>query len=350
MKKIFIIVIIFLLGTNAGYCDEVLNLPFKEASQPLDDKGQRINAHAGDIVYYSGMYYWYGEDETNRAAARTGVHVYESSNLKVWKDRGLALSVSTEPTSDIYAGSILERPKVLFNKKNNNFVMFFHLEKKGMGYSSALVGVAESSTPTGPFFYKHSFRLNPGKLPLDTTNLSDLPNAGNFKRDFNSGQMSRDMTVFKDDDSSAYLISSSEGNRTLIITKLNSNYDFPTNSFIRVAPGDYNEAPVVFKKDNKYYIISSGSSGWKPNKARLYESNSMLGRWVYVGTPVKSESLQDVNTTFGGQGAFIFKHKGKYIFSLDIWDSKNLKLSNYLFIVLCWTEDGKPYLSLSCEN
>ena len=59
-----------------------------------------------------------------------------------WKDEGIALKVEDTPGSDIEDGCILERPKVLFCEKTGKFVMFFHLELKGMKYSAARTGIA----------------------------------------------------------------------------------------------------------------------------------------------------------------------------------------------------------------
>lgn len=38
------------------------------------------------------------------------------------------------PKSDIAYGCTLERPKVIYKEKNNNFVMFFKLLLKDIGY------------------------------------------------------------------------------------------------------------------------------------------------------------------------------------------------------------------------
>ena len=76
----------------------------------------------------------------------------------------------------------MERPKVIHNDRTGKYVMWFHLELKGKGYKAARVGVAVSDSPTGPFRYLGSMRPN--------------------------GNMSRDMTLFKDDNGDAYLISS----------------------------------------------------------------------------------------------------------------------------------------------
>ena len=115
-----------------------------------DTNGFAINAHGGGIMLHEGVYWWYGEHKIYGQAgnsAHVGVHVYSSTDLVNWDDRGIALAVDTKPTpehcsadlgdvprgSDITDGCILERPKVIFCKKTGKFVMYFHLEIYGRG-------------------------------------------------------------------------------------------------------------------------------------------------------------------------------------------------------------------------
>ena len=72
------------------------------------------------------------------------------------------------------------------------------------------------------------------------------------KRDLEGGQMSRDMTLFVDDDGKAYHIYSSEDNLTLQIAELSDDYLSHTGKYIRIFPGGHNEAPAIFKKDGIY--------------------------------------------------------------------------------------------------
>ena len=71
-----------------------------------------------------------------------GVHVYSSKDLYNWQDEGIALEMLDDETSMLQRGSVVERPKVIYNKKTGKFVMWFHHELKGQGYKAALTGVA----------------------------------------------------------------------------------------------------------------------------------------------------------------------------------------------------------------
>ena len=128
-----------------------------------DDRGIHINAHGGGVMKYQKTYYWFGEhkaDSTN--SARVGVTCYRSKDLNSWTYCGVALAVSDEKGSDIERGCIIERPKVIYNAKSKQFVMWFHLERKGHGYAAARYGVAVSKRPEGPYTFLYSSRSCPG--------------------------------------------------------------------------------------------------------------------------------------------------------------------------------------------
>lgn len=163
-----------LFGQDAGKSSgPVTPPPFRPGELWRDTAGTPINAHGGGFIYRNGLYYWFGEFKTEGEGgnrANVGISCYSSKDLYHWKNGGVALKVSSDPSSDIVAGSIIERPKVLYNEKTRMYVMWFHLELKGHGYSAARAGVAISRSPTGPFKFLRSFRPD--------------------------GEMSRDMTLF----------------------------------------------------------------------------------------------------------------------------------------------------------
>ena len=133
---------------------------FYPGQEWLDDNGVHINAHGGGFLFHDNKYFWYGEHKVEGEignTAQVGVHLYTSENLYDWKDEGIVLAVNEkDPSSDIYKGCIIERPKVIFNKKTKKFVMWFHLEPVPTGessgaYGSAKSGIAYADSPYGPF-------------------------------------------------------------------------------------------------------------------------------------------------------------------------------------------------------
>ena len=126
-----------------------------------DVNNEYINAHGGGVLFHNGLYYWFGEHRPeNGFTTEVGVNCYASSDLQNWTHKGVALAVSEEPGSDIERGCIMERPKVIYNKKTGKFVMWFHLELKGQGYGPARAAVAVSDKPEGPYRFVRSGRVN----------------------------------------------------------------------------------------------------------------------------------------------------------------------------------------------
>jgi len=333
---------------------------FRPGELWLDDRGVHINAHGGGVLFHAGVYYWYGEHKIAGEAgnaAHVGVHVFSSCDLCNWKDEGIALKVSDESKSPIARGCILERPKVIFNPRTKKFVMWFHLEPGGKDYADSVSGVAVADKVTGPFEFLRAFRPNAGvwpmnvpeadKHPLSADELAGLESmdvAGGprpwypkqllFRRDFAGGQMARDMTLFVDDDGSAYHIYASEGNGTLHISKLADDYLSPAGKYIRVLPGRFNEAPAMLKWRGRYFLFTSDCTGWAPNPARLLAADSIFGEWEELGNPCIGSGEQ-VTNTFNSQSAFILPVQGRaeaFIFMADRWNPLDAIDGRYVWL------------------
>lgn len=360
--KIFYILIL-------SFCFAPLFAQIKTSFRPgeiwKDDNGQHINAHGGGILFHEGKYYWFGEHKSeNSNKALIGVTCYSSTDLYNWKNEGIALPVTESSTdSPIAKGCIIERPKVIYNALTEKFVMYFHLELKDRGYEAAHTGVAVSDKITGPYQFVKNGRVNVGKWAL---NMSVGQRNSNIKaedfekwwtpewmhavkdglfvrRDFEGGQMSRDMTLFVEDNGKAYHIYSSEDNLTLHIAELTDDYLSHTGNYIRIAPGGHNEAPAIFKKGGRYYMITSGCTGWEPNAARLLVSDHMMGGWNIYPNPCIGE---DSEVTFYSQSTFILPIQGRkdaFIFMADRWMPKNPIDGRYVWLPVLF-EDDKPVL------
>ncbi len=331
-----------------------------------DDRGQHINAHGGGILLHQGTYYWFGEHKAEHtSSAQVGVTCYSSTDLIHWHYCGVALSVTDQP-SDIERGCILERPKVIFNPQTQKFCMWFHLELKGQGYNAARYGVAEADRPEGPYRFLYSQRADAERWPLEfdtkaLATIDTLSEAGAgkpwsetwrkavaegliVKRDFAHGQMARDMTLFVDDNGSAYHIYSSEDNLTLHIAELTPDFLHHTGRYTRVAPAGHNEAPTLFKHEGTYWMITSGCTGWAPNEARMFSASSIWGPWTQHPNPCRGPLAE---LTFGSQGTFVLTIPGnptpRYVFMADIWQPKHPIDARYLWLPIHF-EEGKPII------
>lgn len=312
-----------------------------------DDRGVPINAHGGGILFYEGNYYWFGEHKIAGEAgnrAHVGVHVYTSRDLLHWADAGIALGVSDDPASEITRGCILERPKVIHNRRTGKFVMWFHLEPKDCGYAGARSGVAVADAPAGPYRFLHSLRPNAGvwplnaeasaQTPLTAAELAYLESLGLggapvphypkhlvFRRDFAGGQMARDQTLFVDDDGTAFQLYASENNGTLHLSQLTADYLYPAGRYVRIFPGRFHEAPALMKWRGRYFLFTSDCTGWAPNPARLSVADSIWGPWEELGQPCRGTGAQIANA-FESQPAFILPLAGRpdaFIYLADRW-------------------------------
>jgi hypothetical protein len=337
-----------------------------------DTEGNHINAHGGGILYHKGVYYWFGESRLPRGEkerTKYGVSCYSSKDLVNWKNEGLALRVINDTSSLLQPGCVIERPKVLYNRKSGWFVMWFHHELKGQGYKAALTGVAVSDNISGPYKYLKSLRPNAEEWPVNFTDDQKNPVPGEaglkswsdewktavkngmfVRRDFAGGQMARDMTLFVDRDGKAWHIHSAEENMTLHFSELTDDYLDFTGRYYRVLPGESNEAPAILYKNRKYYLFSSGTTGWKPNPGRLAVADKITGEYKPLGNPCRG--TEDENkTTFSSQSTFILNVEGKkdlIIFMADRWKPENLADSRHIWIPIDW-DNGNPVLKWKNE-
>lgn len=276
----------------------------------LDTDGNPINAHGGGVLWHAGVYYWYGEQRPvgpDSQDALIGISCYSSTDLVSWKFRSTALPVDPhDPCSPLTPGCKMERPKVLYNAKTRQFVMWWHHDLKGWGHNGAFAGVATSNSPTGPFQLIEVTRPN--------------------------GTMFRDCTVFQDDDGSAHLVYATDDNANLAICPLDDTFLKPASPSQRFFPGRYVEAPCIFKHGGVYYLIASDCTGWHPNEARSAFAPTLLGPWKELGNPCLGEGAE---LTFGAQSAFVLPVHGKQgalIFMADQWKPENLHDSRYVWL------------------
>ena len=364
-KQLFMAV---LLTAAFSVCQQIQAKIHPGALWP-DDKGIHINAHGGGVLRCGDTFYWFGEHKADTtSSAMVGVTCYSSVDLEHWTNRGVALQVSETPGNDLERGCILERPKVIYNKKTGKYVMWFHLELKGKGYAAARYGVAVADKPQGPYTFLRSGRVNPETWPVnlqhpDTAALTKALHQepalkwwtpewmkyvkeGLFTwRDYSGGQMARDQTVFVDDDGKAYHIYASEENLTLQIAELNDDYTAHTGRYVRIAEGGQNEAPALFKHDGTYWLITSGCTGWAPNKARMFKATNIFGPWEQVPTPCIGPGA---DKTFGGQSTYVLKIGDNFVFMADIWRPEHPSDARYIWLPIRF-DHGTPVIEWTDE-
>lgn len=373
------------LGAAPALADTT-STTFHPGQQWLDDTGQPIQGHGGQVVTSTDdaggtIYYWYGEDRVNGYTDTRGVHVYSSRDLTNWTDQGLALRTMTARSdfdqpyfSALYGGydgsqrdavyrdlgvtaesstrpgAILERPKVVHNAKTGQWVMWVHADgptaDSDAQYAKATAGVAVSDSPTGPFRYVDSYRLD--RVPADdpTNHQPDSPG------------MARDMNLFVDDDGTAYIVYASEENLTLYISKLDPDYTNlsaePSKAvegvdFRRPQPwiGGQREAPALTKVGDTYYLVTSGATGWAPNAAAYATATDLLGTWTAHGNPATGTGA---DTTCNSQSTSLLNlGDGRVVYIGDRWNNAtDLRTAPSVWLPVTFGEGGA--MSFSCDT
>ncbi len=309
----------------------------------LDTDGAPIQAHGGGILRVGDLWYWYGEDHGLGFGNKVGISAYSSRDLRHWRNEGVVLPKDSLPVRFRETG-VAERPKVIYNATTGRYVMWMHLDANH--YTDASAGVAVADSPVGPFRVVRIFRpvaYDYGYAPDDEPLLHERARGNTF----------RDMALFQDDDDTAYVIYASESNRTLYVARLGSDYtdiERPAvqgRTWVRILVDERREAPAPFKVDGRYYLITSGQSGWKPNEARYHVADRMLGPWTTMGDPMVGPGAA---TTFDSQSTFVLPLAGVcercFVFMADRWNSSALERSSYLWLPFVVADDG----SIRIEN
>ncbi|MCI1859607.1 MAG: family 43 glycosylhydrolase [Sporolactobacillus sp.] len=271
-----------------------------------DTAGRPIHARGGCIIAYHHYYYWYGEDRRDN----NYVSCYRSADLFNWEFRNCILTTDS-PSAPIRqrttirlrrddGGKVnLERPKVLYNEATGRFVLWVHYEN-GVNYREAACAVATCDQPDGDFVYHGHF--NP------------------------YGYMSRDCTLYRDQDGSAYFISTARDNADLNVYRLQEDYLNVGQLIARLWPGEYREAPALIKKGGIYYLLSSYCTGWAPNQGKYGTAADIGGPWSRL------VDFADA-TTYRSQPAFILDtaEYGPLYFG-DRWDGEHYTHSSYVLL------------------
>lgn len=307
----------------------------ENGKQWYDVQGNTIQAHGGWIIFAEGYYWWYGE---NRRGNRY-VSCYRSADLETWEFRRDVLTTESRTEAIRHRTDLslmnagrkvnIERPKVLFCRQTGKYVMWAHYEN-GENYLDARCCIATCDTPDGDFVYHGSF--NP------------------------YGYMSRDCTLFQDDDGKAYFLSAARDNADLHVYLLSEDLLNVKKHVNTLWQGEYREAPAVFKRNGKYYILSSYCTGWMPNQ----------GKWA-VGSSME-EPFSELagfgnETTFDSQPAFVLSldEDGcqRYVYWADRWCYEGTELivqeevgnsmdvysrSTYIVLPIQFGEKEEPFI------
>ncbi len=277
----------------------------------LDTEGKRIQAHGGSVIYIDGTYYFYGENKEKTDGKngiwQWGVRCYASKDLYNWEDKGLIIPPEPDdPSSTLHPAAKMDRPHIIYNKDTKKYVAWLKIMNPD-GSQTETVLTADDFL--GPYT-----KVREGLKPL---NMS----AGDF-----------DLVAAPD--GKAYYYFERVHSET-ICADLTPDYTdvtgYYSTHFPRPYPPFVREATAHFVRKGKKYLLTSGTTGYKPNPSEIAVSDTWHGPYTVLGNPHPTD---ESNTSFHSQISSVFKVPGKkdlYIACADRWlpEHMDLKYEEY---------------------
>ncbi|MGB7395878.1 MAG: family 43 glycosylhydrolase [Pricia sp.] len=260
-KLLFATFSLFLIAT-------VLNAQIESIKNGVlwrDTDGNRIQAHGTDILKHDGRYYMIGEDRTTEFRSYQGINLYVSDDLMNWKFLNKIVDENTNeqmgnPNLPRDERRFTERPNLIYNEQTQKFVIWSKYQNPG--FTANEVALFISDTIDGDYTFVKAFQP--------------------------SGFDTNDCSFFRDDDGKVYYITTHKGANTpndptddgsLNLYELSDDYLDVKGDPTFLLTGQNKEAPVIFKKDGLYYLLTSNKSGWTPNHGQYYTSTSLTSGW-----------------------------------------------------------------------
>ena len=266
----------------------------------LDTSGQRIQAHGGSVLYEDGVFYWYGENKERTTGQdevwHWGVRCYSSTDLYNWDDRGLIIPpAADDASSPLHPAQKVDRPHIVRNHRTGQYVCWLKIMGEGSEQRST---VLVSDPLFGPFEI-----VRTGLQPLGM-------NAGDF-----------DLVVDPESGRGYYYFE--KVHTELICADLSPDYTdvtgHYTSHFPNPGPPYSREAPAYFTRNGRHYLITSGTTGYFPNRSQVAVADDYHGPWTVLGDPHVNDPS---GTSFRSQVSSVFRHPrvdDLYIAVADRW-------------------------------
>ncbi len=292
-----------LIGMGTVATGAVAAAPKRSSFTPgktwLDTAGKPIQAHAGSIIEADGAFYWYGENkEFTRGDLRVwtwGVRCYRSTDLYNWDDLGLIIPPDLkDKTSPLNPTNFLDRPHIIHNRRTGKFVCWI----KMLSDTYQTRAVLEADKITGPYrLVRRDIR------PLGMS-------AGDFD------------LVVSPDDGKAYMYFE-RVHSEMICADLTDDYldftGFYSTHFPRPGPPSVREGTSYFRRGDRHYLATSGTTGYFPNPSEIAVAQTYHGPFTTLGDLHPADPTR---TSFNSQIGSVFRHPRKkdlYIAIADRW-------------------------------
>jgi len=221
------------------------------------------------IAEFDGVFYIYPTSDGFASWASTSFHVYSSTNLVKWTDRGVILDLAKDLT---WATQYAWAPGIA--RVNGTYFLYFCAAQQ--------IGVATSTSPTGPF-------TDALGHPLVTT------------RQY--GPQSIDPYLFTDDDGT-HLLYFGSGTGGLRVVKLNADMLSFSGTPSDISPSGASgvlEGSGMFKRNGSYYLYwSEGDTRTATYQMAYARASSATGPFKRTGVIVQQDTAQGILGPGGG--------------------------------------------------
>ncbi|WP_129312392.1 RICIN domain-containing protein [Streptomyces sp. L2] len=260
-----------LLPLLAGAHAKATPVAITNGTQFTDTAGKVVRGHDGGVIKVGPYYYWFGENPYSNNRFHY-ISVYRSTDLRAWQFRNNVLSQASAPQVEN-----LQRPKVIYNARTHQYVLFMRKENHPAPLTEDQIAIATSATVDGRYTYRGSFR------PL--------------------GYRSFDMSVFRDTDGTAYVISTTNHQKDLTVFRMTADY-LRVAARVTTLHNVNREAATLFKRNGVYFLLTSGVTGWQPNQTTYTTATHIAGPWRPMA------NLGD-SITYGSQPSFVLPIQGR---------------------------------------
>lgn len=279
---------------------EVVAEPPRDAIYPgrvwRDTNGRRIQAHGGAIFYEDGVYYWYGENKDHTDGKcpvwTWGMRAYRSTDLYNWEDMGLIILPDfSDENAPLHPTSHADRPHIVKCAATGKYVCWI----KHCG-SAACFTVLQADAFAGPYEVKqHHYR------PF-----------GYEVGDFDIAVSGSDAYLYMDANHSGVVTLKLSADFLTAEKEICWQYKDLHAPFCR-------EGITVTEHGGKWYMLTSGMTGYVPNKSDSAVADTPARPFVSIGNPHVDDAS---NASFNSQITQIFKVPGKkdlYLVLADRW-------------------------------
>jgi hypothetical protein len=170
--------------------------------------------------------------------------------LIVWSDHGIVLAAEELP------GGEIDSPKALRCPRTGGIILWFHLVQAGTA------GVAFASGAGESFGFLHGIRV--------------------------ADAMTRDMSLFTDDDGSVWHIFRQEVEQQLYVALLDETLTRHDGDTVAMATKGLTRTPQVLKWDGLYWLLAANEEG----EVQFATGFSLRGPWEVAGNPCIGSEAQ----------------------------------------------------------